>query len=114
MIANLLVALLCGLQTLSTPMDADLPGRTADNPLPFGRGLEYPERALQRGVMGVATIRCTSDPQGVPVDCVLIDETPKDVGFGRAALAAARYQTIPADSPLREGPVYFTARFALR
>ena len=47
----------------------------------------YPRGALEQGVSGHATMKCAVNSDGRLADCVLIEETPPDKGFGRATLA---------------------------
>ena len=49
----------------------------------------YPERALERGREGEASIYCTIQ-QGGALDCVPVSETPAHAGFGTAAVHVAR------------------------
>ena len=47
----------------------------------------YPQRALERGREGEASLHCTVQDSGA-LDCVRVEETPG--GFGNAALRVAR------------------------
>ncbi|HWA01376.1 MAG TPA: TonB family protein [Caulobacterales bacterium] len=49
----------------------------------------YPERALERGREGEASVHCTVQENGA-LDCVQVSETPANAGFGNAALRVAR------------------------
>jgi TonB family protein len=49
----------------------------------------YPERALENGREGEASLRCTVREEGA-LDCMSVSETPAHAGFGRAALRVAR------------------------
>jgi TonB family protein len=49
----------------------------------------YPERALERGVSGRALLECAVAGSGALQDCRVVSETPKEQGFGDAALAMA-------------------------
>ncbi len=49
----------------------------------------YPDRALERGREGEASVHCTIQDNGA-LDCVPISETPAHSGFGTAALRVAR------------------------
>jgi protein TonB len=53
---------------------------------------EYPERAAARGFDAIATVRvsCALQPSGSLSDCRIVSEDPTGMGFGSAALAAAR------------------------
>ena len=47
----------------------------------------YPERALEDGREGEASVHCTVRSSGA-LDCIGVSETPANVGFGDAALRA--------------------------
>lgn len=47
----------------------------------------WPQRALKEGYGGKATISCIVSVQGTLRACQVVEETPKDGGFGSAALA---------------------------
>lgn len=51
----------------------------------------YPSQALAERLSGEAVIKCKVKPDGTLTDCTIIRETPAHWGFGRAAVAAARY-----------------------
>jgi TonB family protein len=51
----------------------------------------YPAVALQKRTTGVATMRCTVDVDGYLSNCTILNETPKDQGFGNAALEITAY-----------------------
>jgi TonB family protein len=53
---------------------------------------EYPERAAAQGYDQIATVRvsCSLEPSGSLSDCRTVSEEPTGMGFGAAALAAAR------------------------
>jgi len=51
----------------------------------------YPERALERGVGGVASLSCTVRADGGVAGCSVVRETPGGQGFGRAALGLTRW-----------------------
>ena len=52
--------------------------------------IEYPERALSEDIRrGRVTLKCRFE-QAVPMDCVVVEETPAGYGFGAAALRAVR------------------------
>jgi protein TonB len=51
----------------------------------------YPARALDLGLAGSATLMCTVMASGQVQGCVVIEETPKDFGFGAAALRLSRW-----------------------
>ena len=49
----------------------------------------FPNRAVRMGVSGRAVIKCEVTAQGAMRDCVVVDETPVEFGFGSAALKLA-------------------------
>jgi protein TonB len=51
----------------------------------------YPDRALERGVGGLATVNCLVQPTGRVTDCRLTNETPGGYGFARAAQGLTRH-----------------------
>lgn len=51
----------------------------------------YPDRALEAGVGGRATMNCLVQPNGRVADCNLTGETPGGHGFGRAAQGLTRH-----------------------
>lgn len=53
---------------------------------------DYPERAQSRGFSEIATVRvsCALQPNGALSDCRIVSEEPTGMGFGQAALTAAR------------------------
>ncbi|WP_374274308.1 TonB family protein [Brevundimonas sp.] len=51
----------------------------------------YPNRALDKGVAGSATLRCTVTAAGRLSGCSVASETPGGYGFGRAAMSLTRY-----------------------
>jgi periplasmic protein TonB len=51
----------------------------------------YPDRALGLGRSGSATLLCTVEVTGQVRDCTVAQETPKDLGFGAAALRLSRW-----------------------
>lgn len=76
---------------------------------------EFPERALIRGVQaGSATVSCQLEPSGSLTDCTVVSEDPVGVGFGAAALRAARQSSVTADTVERAAVgarVTYTSRF---
>jgi protein TonB len=64
---------------------------------PALRADDYPDRALQREVEGSATLRCTAQSDGRPVNCQVVSEDPSGYGFGAAAVRVVqRGQLTPA------------------
>ncbi len=51
----------------------------------------FPQRALERGISGSATLRCSVTVSGSPTGCSVIRETPSGQGFGEAALSLTRH-----------------------
>lgn len=49
----------------------------------------WPREALQRGRGGKAVIHCKVSVQGALYECIVVSESPKDSGFGQAALTLA-------------------------
>ena len=77
---------------------------------------EYPERALARGIEGVSSVRvsCALQPNGSLADCRTVSEDPPGMGFGAAALAAARRSRVTpgtVDGAAVGARVEWTVRF---
>jgi protein TonB len=53
-------------------------------------GRLYPHRAADLGKSGAATLMCSVTATGSVRDCAVVDESPKGLGFGEAAMASAR------------------------
>jgi protein TonB len=51
----------------------------------------YPESAMRRGVGGLATLNCTVAANGSIQACSVLDETPSEEGFGKAAVKLSRF-----------------------
>ena len=51
----------------------------------------YPESAMRRGVGGGATLNCSVAANGSIQACSVIDETPAEEGFGKAALKLSKF-----------------------
>ncbi len=84
--------------TLSVPTPPTPPKpRVISNPdwisKPSGAQLAdaYPGRALDLGMAGSVTLLCTVGVDGRVRDCKVAAETPKDLGFGPAALRLSRW-----------------------
>jgi len=51
----------------------------------------YPQTAVDRGASGVVTLDCVVTASGAVRSCVIAAETPKGLGFGKAATRLAPY-----------------------
>jgi len=51
----------------------------------------YPESAMRRGVGGMATLNCTVAANGSIQACSVVDETPSEEGFGKAAIKLSKF-----------------------
>lgn len=51
----------------------------------------YPEGAQRRGISGGATLNCAVTTKGTVQNCMVVDESPANEGFGSAALKLARF-----------------------
>lgn len=78
---------------------------------------EYPETAQRAGIpAGAVQVKCQVSVNGVPFDCIILDEDPVGMGFGDAALEAMRQARL---TPRREhgvatvADISFTMRFLL-
>lgn len=58
--------------------------------LPVPTADDFPGRAMEQGVSGSATVRCTVGEAGGLTACVLLSENPPGFGFGRAAIRVAQ------------------------
>jgi len=47
---------------------------------------DFPQRALNAGVSGGAIVQCNASAEGVPQNCIVLDEQPARMGFGEAAV----------------------------
>lgn len=54
---------------------------------PRPSGNDFPEAPMLRGISGNATIACTASSEGRPENCFVVDEAPREQGFGSSALA---------------------------
>jgi TonB family protein len=81
--AFVLVTLLAG------PATADPPAGEQEPASPVSVTAFYPVGALAAGVEGQALILCHPTERRVLADCTVTSESPRDQGFGAAALAIA-------------------------
>jgi len=75
----------------------------------------YPDRASRLRLAGQATIECVVNRLGALDDCALVSETPKDAGFGQAALRLSKLYKMKPNTkdgyPTAGGTVKFTIEF---
>lgn len=78
---------------------------------------EYPATAARQNIEnGRVQMECFVRPDGVIAACIVLDETPPGVGFGRAALAAARDARLNPGSVAgvsKPGRIRFSTSFRL-
>lgn len=75
----------------------------------------FPDRAIQRGVSGSASLNCLVEVNGRVTDCRVTHETPGGYGFGRAAQSVSRYFQISpqtVNGSAQGSRVAMTVRFA--
>lgn len=60
-------------------------------PTPDQMARAFPPRALEQGISGQVTLRCSVTASGSVSGCAVASETPQGQGFGRAALRLSRY-----------------------
>lgn len=75
----------------------------------------FPDRAIQRGVSGSASLNCLVEASGRVTDCRVAAETPGGYGFGRAAQSVSRYFQISpqtVNGSAQGSRVAMTIRFA--
>lgn len=47
---------------------------------------DFPQRALNAGASGGAIVQCNASAEGVPENCIVLEERPERMGFGEAAV----------------------------
>lgn len=77
---------------------------------------DFPGAALSPGLSGVAAVSCVVTPDGVPTDCIVIDEAPLGYGFGYNAAKIVERGRLNVDAAalaLSE-PIYFQVTVPFR
>lgn len=79
----------------------------------------YPERALERGLSGEATVLCYVGLNGRLDDCDIAEESPAGMGFGRAAVRLAQRNTFATPqtvdgAAVANGPIEVRYAFEMR
>lgn len=77
---------------------------------PRNLGAYYPRRAEERGVTGEVVLDCLVSTFG-RLDCGIVSETPRNWGFGQAALAISRDHRM---APATEGGIAVQGRYRMR
>lgn len=73
----------CGVTPAPPETDSRRPLSWLTPPRPSSS--DYPGGALNEGTSGVASISCHVSREGVPQDCIVLDEAPLGAGFGYSA-----------------------------
>lgn len=77
----------------------------------------WPERALRLEKGGNVVLKCTHNEKGVLSACVVLEQSPRDLPFGAAALRMSRVfklkPTLSDGSPLQPGEITFPVPFRI-
>lgn len=74
---------------------------------------DFPGAARMQGISGWAVVSCSVGADGVPVDCVMDEESHPDLGFGQAALIVIRRARVNRILDAQTARFRVTIRFAL-
>jgi hypothetical protein len=74
----------------------------------------FPDRAVSRGLSGIAEIECIVGAKGEMKDCQVLAEAPAGLGFGEATVGAARYFRVPSIDAEGHSTVGKVVRLPLR
>jgi len=91
-----LLAFLAGMSTAVSPVARAAPPvitnpNWVQRPDGYMAFTVYPDEARRKGLSGSAKIECVVTVEGKLDQCVVLEETPSDAGFGQAALRLAPY-----------------------
>jgi hypothetical protein len=111
-VAIILVAMLVDSDTIATTPPADIPSDAVfynqedARKMHMGEGY-YPPKAIEAHANGVVTIDCEVGANGKLIRCAVLDETPPDMGFGKATavlfLKHARIKSELLKTPSQDG-----------
>ena len=95
----------CGVEADDPPPAPPIRWRSPPRPT----GADFPGRALVDNVSGAAMVNCVVTPQGVPGDCIVVDEMPLGYGFGQSAanIVLRGRLEFDADALALSDPVHF-------
>lgn len=60
---------------------------------------DYPARALRHGILGVVSVMCVSNPDGMVSNCTAAEENPTGYGFGESAIKIVQRGCMNTYSP---------------